>query len=335
MTNRRSLLWVALVAGTLAWLAACGDDGGAGDDSGVVDGGVADAVADAAWPPLRADLASPESYDCNAVGAPPARVSTLPLGCFGDFACEGLVVVAHRGLGYLAPRNTLSAVRAAVVMGVDMVEVDVRLTADGVPVLLHDADVDSTTDGTGDVDAMTLAEVQALEITYVDELVGDFSCERIPTFREMLVLAAGRIDIMVDLKQGAATAALVIEEEGLLSQAVMLGSQTELFEARAVVPDLRIMIRPTDHLEVQPFWDAFVPVPDVVHIDPGFDDPQTIDLIHSLGAKVLMDMWGADANAALLGDLSHYAEAYEAGIDLQQSEFAFFTLWSVGRGSPP
>lgn len=331
MTHRRNLLrMMVLVAGALAWLAACGDDDGVG-----ADGAVSDAVSDAAWPPPRAELAPPESYDCNAELAPPARVSTLPLGCFGDLACEGLVVVAHRGLGYLAPRNTLSAVRAAVVMGVDMVEVDVRLTSDGVPVLLHDADVDSTTTGTGDVDAMTLAQVQALELTYHDELVGDFSCERIPTFREMLGLAAGRIDIMVDLKQGAAPAALVIEEEGLVSQAVMLGSQSELSEARAVVPDLRIMIRPADHLEIQPQWDAFVPVPDVVHIDPGFDDPETIDLIHSLGAKVLMDMWGADAYAVMLGDLSQYAEAYEAGIDIQQSELAFFALWSVGRGSPP
>lgn len=330
MRCRRSLVWMALILGMSLGSVACGDDGGVGADVGVADGGV-----DAAWPPPRADLAPPESYDCNAVGAPPTRVSTLPLGCFGDSACEGLVVVAHRGLGYLAPANTLSAVRAAVVMGVDMVEVDVRLTADGVPVLIHDGDVDSTTTGTGDVDTMTLAQLQALEVTHHGELVGDFSCEQIPTFREMLGLAAGRIDIMVDLKQGAAEAALVIEEEGMIAQAVMLGSQSELSEARAVVPDLRIMIRPLDHVEIQPLWDAFVPVPDVVHIDPGFDDPVTIDLIHALGAKVLMDMWGADAYAAMLGDLSQYAEGYAAGIDIQQCEFAFFALWSVGRGDPP
>ncbi len=330
-TGLVSLMGILVTLLVLSGGAACGDDDGAP----MGDAGVTDSEADGAWPPPRADLVPPESYDCNAVGTPPDRVSTLPLGCFGDLACEGLVVVAHRGLGYLAPRNTLSAVRAAVVMGVDMIEVDIRLTSDGVPVLLHDADVDSMTNGTGDVDAMTLAEAQALEITTNDELVGDFSCERIPTFRDMLRLAAGRIDIMVDLKAGAAEAALVIEEEGMVSQASMLGSQSELFDARAAVPDLRIMIRPAEHAEIQPLWDAYVPVPDVVHIDPGFDDPETIDLIHSLGAKVLIDMWGADAYALMLGDLSQYAEAYEAGIDIQQSEFAFFVLWSVGRDSPP
>ncbi len=319
-----------LVLAALVGLAACGDDGAGGDDGGTVD-----AAVDAAWPPAREDLAPPESYDCNAEGTQPDRVSSLPLGCYGDLACEGLVVVAHRGLGYLTPRNTLSAVRAAIVMGADMVEVDVRLSADGVAVLVHDADVDGTTNGTGDVDTLTLAELQALQITHHEELVGDFSCERIPTFREMLQQARDRIDIMVDLKQGAAEAAVVIEEESMIAQAVMLGSQSELVEARAVVPDLRIMIRPMEHVEVQPLWDAFVPAPDVVHIDPGFDNPDTIDLIHALGAKVLMDMWGSDAYAFMLGDLSQYAEAYEAGIDIQQTEFAFLALWSVGRGSPP
>lgn len=329
MRMPRLHLW-AVWLGLVCCISACGDDGATGDDGGGMDVGV-----DAAWPPPRQSLAEPSSYDCNAVGTPPARVATLPLGCFGDLACEGLVVVAHRGMGYLAPRNTLSAVRAAIVLGVDMVEVDVRLTADGIPVLLHNADVDATTDGTGDVDTMTLAQVQALSIVASEELPGEFSCERIPTFREMLQLAAGRIDIMVDLKAGAAEAAVVIEQEGLIAQAVMLGSSTELNAARAVVPDLRIMIRPEVPAEIQPLWDAFVPVADVVHIDPGFDDPPSIDLIHSLGAKVLMDMWVADANALLLGDYSQYAQGYEAGIDIQQTELPFLALWSVGRGSPP
>jgi glycerophosphoryl diester phosphodiesterase len=295
----------------------------------------ADMVApDAAWPPERERLAEAQTYDCRTEGHPPERVSTLPLGCYGDPTCEGLVVVAHRGLAYLAPQNTLSAVRAAVALGVDMVEVDVRPTADGVPVVIHDATVDSVTTATGEVSAFTLAEIQALELKVPDDLVGDFSCERIPTFRRLLRLCRDRIDVMVDLKGGPALAAAIIEAEQMLAQAIVLGSQSELEAARAAVPDLRIMIRPQGHDEIQPLWDAFVPVADVVHIDPGFDDPDTIALIHGLGAKVLMNMWGADAYALMLGDLSDYTEAYEAGVDIQQSEFAFMPLWSVGRGNP-
>ncbi len=335
--RRQGALAALLLFGAVSLipLAACGDGAGGYSDAGLADGAWPDGQVDAAWPPPREELAPPESYDCNAVGSPPERVSTLALGCFGDLGCEGLVVVAHRGLGYLAPQNTLSAMRAAVVMGVDMMELDVRLSSDGVPVVIHNAEVDATTDGTGEVVSKTLAELQALHVTYHEELVGDFSCERIPTFREALQLARGRIDLMVDLKQGAAEAALVIEEEGMVAQAVMLGSLSELEEARAAVADLRIMIRPGEQAEIQPLWDAFVPAPDVVHIDPGFDDPPTIELIHGLGAKVLMDLWTADANALILGDISQYSDAYEAGIDIGQCELAFLALWSVGRGAPP
>lgn len=320
------MLWILALPG-----GGCGDDDGGSADAAVLQ----DAAPDAAWPPERASLLAPEVYDCNAVNNPPARVNDLPLGCFGDLDCEGLVVVAHRGLSYLAPQNTLSAARACIGMGIDLLEVDVRLSADGVPVLNHDADVSAATDATGDVDTMTVAELQALTLKVSESLIGDFSCERIATFRELLRLCKDRIDIMVDLKAGAAEAAVVIEEEQMIAQAIMLGSQSELADARAAVPDLRIMIRPQEHAEIQPLWDAFVPVPDVVHIDPGFDDPVTIDLIHSLGVKVLMDVWSQDAYAVMLGDLTGYAEAYAAGIDIQQSEFAFFPMWSVGRGNPP
>ena len=63
----------------------------------------------------------------------------------------------------MAPENTLPAVRAALVSGFDYVEVDLALTADGVPVLMHDRTVNRTTDGTGPLAALTLAEVRRLD----------------------------------------------------------------------------------------------------------------------------------------------------------------------------
>jgi len=81
-------------------------------------------------------------------------------------------------------------------------------------------------------------------------------------------------------------------------------------------------------------WETYEPRPLVVHIDSSFHDDETIELIHSLPAKVLIDMWGADAQAAVLRDYSAYAAAYERGIDIQQSELPFYALWSVGRGQP-
>ncbi|MFL5789999.1 MAG: glycerophosphodiester phosphodiesterase, partial [Actinomycetota bacterium] len=74
------------------------------------------------------------------------------------------VIVAHRGAPTERPENTLAAFEAAIAAGAGAVEFDVRLTADGRPVVLHDATLDRTTDGAGLVREHALAEVLALRI---------------------------------------------------------------------------------------------------------------------------------------------------------------------------
>jgi len=77
------------------------------------------------------------------------------------------LLVAHRGGGGLAPENTMAAfVPARDDWAADMIELDVRLTADGHVVVIHDERVDRTTDGSGPVAAMTLAELQSLDAGY-------------------------------------------------------------------------------------------------------------------------------------------------------------------------
>ena len=75
----------------------------------------------------------------------------------------GPLVIAHRGGMGLWPENTLYAFEQAASMGTDVMETDVRATADAVLVLLHDATVNRTTDGTGAVAALTLAELKRLD----------------------------------------------------------------------------------------------------------------------------------------------------------------------------
>ncbi|MGD8321850.1 MAG: glycerophosphodiester phosphodiesterase [Gemmatimonadota bacterium] len=77
------------------------------------------------------------------------------------------MLVAHRGGARLAPENTMEAFRSALVTWeADMLEMDVRLTGDGEVVVIHDATVDRTTDGTGAVASLTVAELQALDAGY-------------------------------------------------------------------------------------------------------------------------------------------------------------------------
>jgi glycerophosphoryl diester phosphodiesterase len=101
------------------------------------------------------------------------------------------LVVAHRGSSATHAENTLEAFDAAVTASADAVEFDVRLTADGHPVVLHDATVDRTTNGTGPVRAMTLDEVARLH-------VGDGSS--IPTLVQTLRLLSGRVGIDIEIK---------------------------------------------------------------------------------------------------------------------------------------
>jgi glycerophosphoryl diester phosphodiesterase len=76
------------------------------------------------------------------------------------------LLMAHRGGGGLWPENTMYAFERAEAMHVDVLEMDVHSTADGVLVVIHDSTVDRTTDGTGAVQDLTLAEIKALDAAY-------------------------------------------------------------------------------------------------------------------------------------------------------------------------
>lgn len=124
------------------------------------------------------------------------------------------MLVAHRGGAGLAPENTLEAFTSAVkVWDADMLEMDVRLTRDGEVVVLHDPDVDRTTDGSGPVSSFTLAELRRLDagFRFVDP-DGEASFRgrgvRVPRFEEVLT-ALPRTRMNVECKEPGVAAGLV------------------------------------------------------------------------------------------------------------------------------
>lgn len=108
------------------------------------------------------------------------------------------VVVAHRGDSADFPENTLASFQGALDAGAEAVELDVRLTADGVPVVLHDPDVSRTTDGTGLVHELSLAELKRLDASGA-RLPGSGRAE-VPTLREVMELVSGRAAINLEIK---------------------------------------------------------------------------------------------------------------------------------------
>ena len=113
-----------------------------------------------------------------------------------------VLVVAHRGGAALAPENTLSAFENAYKIGVDMVECDVHLSTDGELVVMHDPDVSRTTDGTGQINQMTLAEIKKLNAA-AKFRNGAWAAQPPPTLGELLDLIKGKVGIQVEIKTAA------------------------------------------------------------------------------------------------------------------------------------
>ena len=131
--------------------------------------------------------------------------------------------IAHRGASGegLAPENTLAAFGKALEIGVDLVEIDIHLTADGHPVVIHDRTVDRTTDGSGAVDTLTLAEIKKLD---AGRWFGsEFKGERIPTLQEALEAVGKRALLLIEAKteEAAERAVTVIRSRRLQSRVVM------------------------------------------------------------------------------------------------------------------
>ncbi|HEY8744484.1 MAG TPA: glycerophosphodiester phosphodiesterase [Chloroflexota bacterium] len=107
--------------------------------------------------------------------------------------------VGHRGAAGLAPENSLAAYRAGIAAGADAVECDVHCTLDGHLVLMHDADVSRTTDGSGTIGTMRLAAVQRLNCAakFGD---GFFEHQQVPSLESLLELAHGRCAVQVEIK---------------------------------------------------------------------------------------------------------------------------------------
>ncbi len=116
------------------------------------------------------------------------------------------IVIAHRGGAALWPENTLIAFHAASEMGVDILEMDIHSTADGVLVVIHDDQVDRTTDGSGLVSGMTLEQIKSLDAghswTSDDGLSYPFRGQgvEIPTLEEIFIELPGK-HMNIEMKQ--------------------------------------------------------------------------------------------------------------------------------------
>jgi glycerophosphoryl diester phosphodiesterase len=197
-----------------------------------------------------------------------------------------MINIAHRGASGAYPENTLLAFRKALEFGAGWIELDVHLSADGELVVIHDEQLERTTDGRGAVRARALSELRRFDAG---------RGERIPLLREVLELVAGRAVLNVELKgRGSAepTARLLSEwlEQGRLTAADLLvsaGDRQQLAVFRSLRSDLRLAViydRKPEHwwrlAEELQLWS--------LHIDRSLVTGELVEEAHRRGLRLLV-----------------------------------------------
>jgi glycerophosphoryl diester phosphodiesterase len=150
-------------------------------------------------------------------------------------------VCAHRGGAAGRPENTLAAFEWAAALGAHQIELDVRRTADGEIVVMHDESVDRTTNGEGRVSERSLAELRQLDAG--SWWHGRFQGERIPTLVEVLAVVPPDVWLNIQIKRGeplAAEVSRLVLEAGRLSQVLLACGNEAARTTRAVHPELRV-----------------------------------------------------------------------------------------------
>ena len=200
-------------------------------------------------------------------------------------------IFGHRGsMGY-APENTFASFELAVKQGVDAIELDVHLTADGEVVVIHDALLDRTAGGEGLVGEKRLAELKTLDVGV--HFAPHFAGERIPTLGELLAWARGKCVLDIEIKGGPWPYAgleekvvSLIRKHEMIDQTIVISfDHPTVARVRALAPEIAAgtlwNCRPIDPVAVAQAAGANAILPFWSHCDQ-----ETVDKAHAAGLSV-------------------------------------------------
>lgn len=201
-------------------------------------------------------------------------------------------VIAHRGASNYAPENTLIAMAYAIEQGADAVEIDVRMSSDGVLFLFHDTVVNRTTNLTNGayIESLSFEQIQALDGGAWFHPM--FAGERIPSLVEVLELIKGRVDLYLEIKgrtQGIETKVveLLTDYDMIDSTIIMSFNRNQLQTIKNLNPNLQTMML------IPVFFGSITEVLNLDYVDSyglRFDmikaNPEYIEMIHKRGKRV-------------------------------------------------
>jgi glycerophosphoryl diester phosphodiesterase len=227
----------------------------------------------------------------------------LPVISLAQAKPQHIMVIAHQGAHEGIPSNTLLSLKAAIDLGIDYVECDIRTTADHKLVIMHNATVNGMTNGKGTIREMTLKQIRKLDAGI--KVGPQFAGTKVPTLDEMLEMARGKIGIYADTKDASPEALLgALKKYGMLSHTVIYGYHLEFFEGVAKLnPDVWIMPEARNETVLQNLLHKFQ-LKVVAFYASDFKEPM-ISMTRQAGAKIYVDRLGEADNP----------ESWQAAID--------------------
>ncbi len=281
---------------------------------------------------LLLGCATPRYQDVPAKGPFPTPRAEATLAALRDPQGPPLVI-AHRGGRAWAPENTIQSIIAAWRMGIPMVEVDVRSTADGVPVLLHDSSLGRTTGSGGDVGSLTLEQLEKAVIPFRSGGRG----LRVPTLARALRAARGKVVLVLDLKQVETGPLLdVLEREKALGKALVLvhkKKQMEEIEKDPRRPELLLALRAGNPDQALAYQEAYRPA--VIHVSPWFLSPGLSEKLRKRGSRVWVNAFSGPDRS---GRIEDYLDLIRRGADIIQTDrplLALRALTALPAGTGP
>jgi glycerophosphoryl diester phosphodiesterase len=233
-----------------------------------------------------------------------------------------LKVVAHGTTVKWAPANTLENFRVALQKQVDFIEIDVQVSRDGVPLLFHNVTVDVSTNGSGTVASLTLAELKALRLSRApaaEYAVGLYADARIPTLRESLQLLHGKACVLLELKATPNRAVVELFNEFNFAPGCLYvfsgfsSSSNEMLMLQYLWPDAPLAVRLTDVTDIPALLKRFPYLQGIIKMR-GIN-PLLVDGAHAAGLLVVTFVEGKVYDSP-----SGYARVVEAGYDLVMAD---------------
>lgn len=207
------------------------------------------------------------------------------------------LIIAHRGALSVAPENTLPAFRQAVQVGADGIELDVHLTADGVPVVIHNMTVDATTNGSGYVSELTLAAVKRLDAG--SHMGPEFANTPVPTLEEVLDAVGEDLLVNIELKSsggrnaGLTEAVVALVQRMGLTERVWFSSFKPyfLFLARQITSTIPCGLLYSPLTPLTPLFRPITPH-EALHPHHTLVSPGFVERVHHRGLRV--SVWTVD-----------------------------------------